>query len=114
MALLTLQPLVAALRWSDLLLLKTLADFRGPRGRNMSLKRSEKDRLKDFPFLEKLRLAAYFPFVSDDSHHGEMMSCDSPLAFWCCPSSQQRLRGAGGGGLVKAGGREGGIKGIRP
>lgn len=37
----------------------------------MSLKTSEKDRLKGLSFLAKLQLTAYFPFVSDESDHGE-------------------------------------------
>lgn len=74
---------IVSLRWSDCCYLTNLhSDFRVPCVWNMSLKTSEKDRLKDFSFLEKLQLAAYFPSICDDSDHGEMMSCDSPLAFW--------------------------------
>lgn len=47
----------------------------------MSLKTSEEDRLEDLGSAEKLQITAYFPFVSDDSDHGEMMGCDSPLAL---------------------------------
>lgn len=47
----------------------------------MSLKTSEEDRLDDLGSSEKLQITAYFPFVSDDSAHGEMMGCDSPLAL---------------------------------
>lgn len=76
-----LRPLVAPSRWSDLLLLRQLADFKEPCVWNMSLKTSEEDRLKDLGSSEKLQITAYFPFVSDDSDHGEMMGCDSPLAL---------------------------------
>lgn len=47
----------------------------------MSLETSERDRSEDFSSSEKLQITAYFPFVSDDSDHGEMMGCDSPLAL---------------------------------
>lgn len=59
----------------------TCADFKEPCVWNMSLKTSEEDRLEDLGSPEKLQITAYFPFVSDDSAHGEMMGCDSPLAL---------------------------------
>lgn len=68
----------------------------------MSSKTSERDRLKDFSFLEKLQRAAYFALVSDDSDHGgndeRRLTVGLGVSPHRCPSSQQRLRGAGGGG----------------
>lgn len=72
----------------------------------MSLKTSVKDRLKDFSFLEKSQLTAYVPCISADSYHGKWWAVTHRRPCGDAhhrPSSQQRLRGAGGGGLVKAG-----------